>query len=137
MSGATASPNGFGESGALWTIDADGSNRAMLLDRQVGYPAWSPDGTRIALELRGDESHIGVLDVATGALTDLGRGYAPKWSPDGSRLAFVGGTDDTLDIYVMRADGTDIVQLTDDAAFDTFPIWSPDGTTILFMSAGA
>ena len=36
----------------------------------------------------------------------------------------------------MRADGTDVVQLTDDAAFDTFPIWSPDGTAILFMSTG-
>ena len=108
----------------------------MLLDRPVGYPAWSSDGTRIALELRGQESHIGVLDVATGTLTDLGRGYAPKWSPDDTRLAFVGGTDDALDIYVMRADGTDVIQLTDDAAFDTFPIWSPDGTTILFMSTG-
>jgi len=130
-------PTGFGDSGTLWTIDADGSNRALLLDRQVGYPAWSPDGTRIALELRGEESHIGVLDVTTGALTNLGRGYAPKWSPDGSRLTFVGGTDDALDIYVMRADGANIVQLTDDAAFDTFPTWSPDGTTILFMSASA
>ena len=127
----------FGATGALWAIDADGSNRALLLDRQVGYLAWSPDGTRIALELRGDETHIGVLDVASGALTDLGRGYVPKWSPDGMRLTFIRGTDAAIDIYVMRADGSDVVQLTDDAAFDTYPIWSPDGATILFMSTGA
>ncbi|MGZ9160397.1 MAG: serine hydrolase, partial [Candidatus Limnocylindrales bacterium] len=129
-------PRGFADSGALWRIDADGSNRTLLLDRLVGYPTWSPDGARIAVELRGDESHIGVLDVATGAVAELGRGYAPKWSPDGSRLAYVSGNDDALDIYVMDADGANLVQLTDDAAFDTFPIWSPDGTTIMFMSRG-
>ncbi|HEU0236704.1 MAG TPA: serine hydrolase [Candidatus Limnocylindrales bacterium] len=128
--------NGFGETGALWAIDPEGSNRALLLDRQVGYPAWSPDGTRIALELR-DDDHIGVLDLTTGAVTDLGAGHAPRWSPDGTRMAFIRAMGDALDIYVIRADGTDVVQLTDDPAFDTFPIWSPDGTTILFMSSRA
>ncbi len=126
---------GFGETGTLWAIDADGSNRELLLDRRVGYLAWSPDGTRIAMELRG-ENHIGVLDVATGALADLGPGYAPKWSPDGTRLTLIRATDAASDIYVMKADGTDVAQLTDDAAFDTFPIWSPDGAKILFMSNG-
>jgi len=127
---------GFGETGQLWAVDSDGSKRELLLDRPVGYPVWSPDGTRIALELRGDETHIGVLDVATGALADLGRGYVPKWSPDGTRMTFIRDTNDAFDIHVMRADGADVVQLTDDAAFDTFPIWSPDGATILFLSAG-
>jgi Tol biopolymer transport system component/CubicO group peptidase (beta-lactamase class C family) len=124
----------FGETGELWAVDADGSNRDLLLDRRVGYPVWSPDGTRIALELR-DDAHIGVFDVATGAVTDLGPGYVPRWSPDGTRLTFIRAADDVLDIYVMDADGTDVVQLTDDAAFDTFPNWSPDGATILFLSA--
>jgi TolB protein len=101
----------------------------------VGYPAWSPDGTRIALELRGDEGHVGMLDVATGALTDFGPGFVPKWSPDSTRLTFLRETSGATDIFVMRADGSDVVQLTDDTAFDTFPIWSPDGETILFMSA--
>jgi CubicO group peptidase (beta-lactamase class C family) len=126
--------NGFGETGALWAIDPYGLNRALLLDAQVGYPAWSPDGTRIALELR-DDDHIGVLDLTTGALADLGPGFVPKWSPDSSRLAFIRETGDAIDIYLMQADGTGVVQLTDDPAFDTFPIWSPDGSSILFLSA--
>ncbi|MES2210056.1 MAG: serine hydrolase [Chloroflexota bacterium] len=128
---------GFGETGALWAIEPDGTDRELLLDARVGYPTWSPDGRRIALELRGDETHVGVLNVATGVLADLGPGFVPDWSPDGSRLAFLRDVDGAVDIYVMRADGTDVVQLTDDAAFDTFPIWSPDGTTILFVSASA
>lgn len=126
-------PKGFGETGALWTLDVDGSTLTMLLDAKVGYPAWSPDGTRIALERRGEDS-IGVLDVASGVVTDLGKGFVPKWSPDGTRLAFIRDGGDGTDIYVMDADGTDVVRLTDDAAFDTFPIWSPDGATILFLS---
>jgi CubicO group peptidase (beta-lactamase class C family) len=126
---------GFGETGALWTVNIDGTNLELLLDERVGYVAWSPDGTRIVLELRGDEVHIGVLDLSTGSLADLGPGFVPKWSPDGERLTFIRGTDDALDIYVMDADGANVVQLTDDPAFDTFPIWSPDGETILFVSA--
>jgi Tol biopolymer transport system component len=126
---------GFGETGQLWAIDANGSNEQLLLERGVGYPAWSPDGRQIAVELRGEESHIGVFDLETGALTDLGKGFVPKWSPDGGRLAFVGKTDDVFDIYVMNADGTNIVQLSNDTAFDTFPIWSPDGQLILYLSA--
>jgi Tol biopolymer transport system component len=42
-----------------------------------------------------------------------------------------------FDVYVMDADGSHVVQLTDDVAFDTFPIWSPDGSSILFLSAAA
>lgn len=125
---------GFGESGELWTIEVDGSNPERLLDRRIGYPAWSPDGTRIALELRDGEGHIGVLDLATGVVADLGPGFVPKWSPDGTRLTFIRDSGETTDIFVMRADGSGVVQLTDDPAFDTFPLWSPDGTTILFLS---
>jgi CubicO group peptidase (beta-lactamase class C family) len=126
----------FGETGELWAMDPDGSRRERLLDRPVGYLAWSPDGRRIALELR-DDGHIGVLDLETGALADVGPGRVPKWSPDGERLVFIRDAADVWDIYTMRADGSQVVQLTDDAAFDTFPIWSPDGQTILFVSAPA
>jgi Tol biopolymer transport system component len=85
--------------------------------------------------LRDDETHIGVLDLASGKLADLGRGYVPKWSPDGTRLTFIRDAGDVSDIYVMHADGSHVVQLTDDVAFDTFPIWSPDGSSVLFLSA--
>ena len=125
----------FGGDGALWAVDADGSHLEELLDRPIGYPAWSPDGGRVALELRDDETHIGVLDLASGKLADLGRGYVPKWSPDGTRLTFIRDAGDVSDIYVMHADGSHVVQLTDDVAFDTFPIWSPDGSSVLFLSA--
>jgi Tol biopolymer transport system component len=38
------------------------------------------------------------------------------------------------DVYLQRVDGTSVVQLTDDAAEDAFPTFSPDGKQIAFCS---
>jgi len=38
------------------------------------------------------------------------------------------------DIYVMRADGTDVRRLTRDQAQDSSPNWSPDGSRVYFAS---
>jgi Tol biopolymer transport system component len=40
--------------------------------------------------------------------------YGPVWSPDGTRIAFSIGRDEPLgsDIFVMDADGSNVVQLT-------------------------
>src|SRR5437762_3190460 len=61
------------------------------------------------------------------------------WSPDGSRIAFDSdrfnnGTDDIVDIFTMKADGSDIIQLTSHAGFNGEPEYSRDGNTIVFES---
>jgi len=54
-------------------------------------------------------------------------------SPNGEMLAFdVRGAQE--DIYIARADGSGLKQLTDDVALDRAPDFSPDGLTILFAS---
>jgi Tol biopolymer transport system component len=63
--------------------------------------AWSPDGCRIALELRDDEGHIAVFDLSTGSFADLGPGFVPKWSPEGRRLTFIRDAAGATDIDVM------------------------------------
>jgi Tol biopolymer transport system component len=125
----------FGSEGELWVVGADGSEATLLLNAGIWQPDWSPGGRYIALGMGvGEVSHIGVLDLVTGLVRDLGRGFAPQWSPDGARLAFISDRDGDWDLYTMDPDGGDVEQLTNDAAFDTAPIWSPDGATIMFQS---
>jgi Tol biopolymer transport system component len=57
----------------------------------------------------------------------------PSPSPDGRWLAFSSMTPQ-LDIFISRADGSGIRQLTNDRANDKFPKWSPDGQQIAFQS---
>ncbi|MCY4473859.1 MAG: hypothetical protein OXC83_00275, partial [Chloroflexi bacterium] len=60
--------------------------------------------------------------------------WGPAWSPDGRRIAFVSDRDGDDDIYVMNADGSGVVRLTDNDADDFSPAWSPDGGRIAFVS---
>jgi Tol biopolymer transport system component len=50
------------------------------------------------------------------------------------RIAFVSNRDGNDEIYVMNADGTNHINLTNNPASDDFPSWSPDGTKIAFDS---
>lgn len=54
----------------------------------------------------------------------------PAISPDGSTIAFTYKGD----IYKVSANGGEARQLTSNAAYDTHPVWSPDGKKIAFQS---
>lgn len=89
------------------------------------------------------------LDVATGSIRQLTQGAewrdeSPRWSPDGQWVAFTSnrahygaqpetGTPD-VDVYVMRADGSDVRRVTTDPGNDYDPSWSPDGAALVFSS---
>ena len=64
------------------------------------------------------------------------KGQAPAWSPDGTKIAFYSNLRNLgqEDLYVMDADGANIVRVTNHPKSDRLPAWSPDGRWIAFMS---
>jgi Tol biopolymer transport system component len=84
-------------------------------------------------------NHIFTLDLSSGRINQLtsGRNHHdqhPKWSPDGTRMSFVSSRGGNFDLYVMNADGTNVVRLTDHPANDFDPMWMPDGQSLIFSS---
>ncbi|MEJ2208082.1 MAG: FG-GAP-like repeat-containing protein, partial [Anaerolineae bacterium] len=51
------------------------------------------------------------------------------------RIAFYSNRDGNPEIYIMNADGSGLVRLTDDPGFDDSPALSPDGTRVAFLTA--
>ncbi|MDP9197729.1 MAG: hypothetical protein M3O07_00740 [Pseudomonadota bacterium] len=72
--------------------------------------------------------------VGTVQITGLENTY-PAWSPDGSQIVFESTRDGPdADIFVMQADGSGVVQLTRNDAYDGTPVWTPDGQFVLFAT---
>jgi Tol biopolymer transport system component len=126
----------------LHIVNVDGSDERLLMSGAT-FPAWSPDGRRIAFTMVGtgipatESSEIFLINPDGSdlvALTTGGWNYSPAWSPDGRRIAFTSMRSSNADVYVMNADGSGRTRLTTDPASDSWPTWSPDGSQIAFMS---
>jgi Tol biopolymer transport system component len=59
----------------------------------------------------------------------------PAFAPDGNRLAYSqrGASDEAFHLFVRRVPSGAVTQLTDRAANDISPAWSPDGASIAFL----
>jgi len=111
-------------------------------------PTWSADGSVIAydsdfgIHLTNEEGTIGDVtdDRSLFALSTDNRDISPVWSPDGTKIAFGFSQHDHWEIYVMNADGSNRVRLTQEEPFadpppnNVSPAWSPDGRHIAFFT---
>lgn len=106
---------------------------------------WSPDGTRIAVQLKRKDGagQIGLVSVADGALVTLKSfpwnddSIHMAFSPDGRALAYDQPTAEDpgeRDVYVLAVDGSREVQAAAHRRNDEMVGWSVDGTRLLFAS---
>jgi Tol biopolymer transport system component len=130
----------------IFVVEPDGGGLRKLATKPVqdNFPAWSPNGKRLAFEASEDPDafniDIYVMNADGSGVKRITKESTldrmPSWSPDGTRIAFMKDSrsvqePDTGDIYTIRADGTDLRQLSDDG-LDEDPAWSPDGQTVAF-----
>ena len=55
-------------------------------------------------------------------------------SPDGTRVAVHARGDDNTDVWICDLTRENLTRLTFDEAFDGFPLWSPEGSRVVFQS---
>jgi TolB protein len=136
----TTGPDGTG----LRIMNLEDHSIALLTKDYDNFPQWSPRGDLIAFvrkvgddfeifTIRPDGKDVSQLTHTKGNDAHLG------WSPDGERIVFtssrMGFKDEALngefapqpygEIFVMRYDGTQVEQLTDNQWEDGGPTWQP------------
>ena len=151
-------PNPFGpaanglvayvSNGQVYAANPDGSNPSQLTfgEGSASTPVWSRDGTKFAYRMMGptsnpsnmSDSDLVVVDAdGTNPIT-IDRGandISPaNWSPDGRWLVYArmdGGYDQ---VFIAAADGSrPPVRIGNPATVNWSPIFSPDGTKIMYF----
>lgn len=138
----------------IYSMNPDGSSPTRLTNNTAvdAWPAWSPDGTKIAFYTDRDSNITDELYTmnadgsAPARLTnsgDLVVNIFPDWAPDGMKIFFGTNRDEpnrltcsscNHDIYSVNPDGSSLTNLTNTLSQEADPAASPDGTKIAFAS---
>lgn len=125
---------------AVCTVGIDGSRFTILGDGRA--PSYAPEGSSIAFvrKVNGfDQIYLVDADKGTSIVqltSDRADSDMPTWSPDGQYIAFASNrgfaelgkkADEVMHLFVMKKDGTGLVQVTSGQSLSGAPAWSSDG----------
>jgi len=104
--------------------------------RAYVFPRLSPDGTRVALDIRDQDNDIWIADLARRTLTRLTDSPAPDiypvWTPDGQRIIFGSARTGKSNLFWQAADNTGPVERLTTSPNPQFPTAiAPDGTRLI------
>ncbi len=130
----------------IYVVNVDGTSLTKLTNnpQNDACPSWSPDGNWIAFvsnetgtyklyKMKADGTEQTPL-CTYGDLLE----YQPQWSPDGTKIAFTRwgnfwGTDNA-ELFIIKNGETNPVNISNNGNNDWYPVWSPNGSSIIFMS---
>jgi eukaryotic-like serine/threonine-protein kinase len=127
--------------GDLWSADLATGGETKLAEGAFN-PAFSPDGTRIAVDASwAGPRRLWVVDAqgrnpqqVTSDVSEAIVHLRPRWSPDGRKLVFQNVERTKFDVRVVDAASRSLAWVTNDPAQDVAPVWSPSGRFIYFSS---
>jgi len=118
----------------ICVVDFDGTNLKQLTTSKEKYddtyPAWSPDGKRIAfMSNRTGKNQIYVMNAdgteQTQITNDNFENHDPAWSPDGTYIAYVSDHSGISDLVIIRPDGTGRQRVNKVNELVKTPSWRP------------
>jgi serine/threonine-protein kinase len=109
--------------------------------RPYVYARLSPDGGRIALDIRDQDQDIWVWDIARETMTRLTNDPAletsPLWTPDGRRIVFGSGVNGPVNLFWQVADGSGPAERLTTAGVNQVPhSITSDGSRVFFNQPG-
>jgi Tol biopolymer transport system component len=134
--------------GTVYVVRPDGTDMQSVGPKRVATysVSWSPDPSveRLVLATSDNPSSVQILDVTSGDVTTVDRGYWPTWSPDGSQIAYwnngtivaetagaLAGTPVTVRPYPAFYGACEDHANLADKAYCGPAAWSPDGQRLL------
>ena len=155
-SNETAEPGGWSPDGTkiVFFSDRNGKDDLYIVSAETVRPklvladpehdlrslSCSNDGKKIAYskELEDRSGELRIFDLETRQESLVKRtewaNSSPDWSPDGNWIAFHDRIDGNSEICLIKPDGSDLQNLTNNPSQDSSSSWSPDGKQIVFVS---